>query len=601
MTAITFVAAAVGGAAFFQFAATLVTSSMVSVSVFCLLILAHLGFSRRLRSDRVQSEIDRLQTEISTLRKPRADQALARSLSSLSIDGPQPVQLQEPSLRVPPVVAAPPPLPDAPLNAAPVRAGQVPPQTNPPSQATATAAPANKPADLGPVMAPLNAEDRSPTEEKLAPLPLEEEMSPATDARDLQGAQPPLLPETPANGQAPAKVAHAASETRASDARGVHDVDMDKVEGLVKRLADQVNEMELRAQQSQDDLPKDGLSGAQETSSAASAPEISGGVSGVAKDLADVAIHASVSALNETADLMRSPPSPAIDVQPVDFSDTPEQQPQKDRATIVMQLADALNAGRVDVWLSPIHGLSDHAAHHYEVQLSLRTPAGEVIDTSRLPDGLRGTSIVGALDTSLFVRTAQIGHRLAARDQTENLFSELHGEVLDQIDFLKTFATTYQARKALSHQLVIVLRQRDVRELTAHAWATLNDMRELGFRFAMSTVTDLDMDFAQLRSAGFSYVKLSAGAFLNGLPALGTQISAGNVCQHLADAGMTLVVDGIATEVERAKIFGFGVIYGQGEVFGGRRAVRRKQQGQDAPTKQNGQPDRTLGRGIAAA
>jgi cyclic-di-GMP phosphodiesterase TipF (flagellum assembly factor) len=96
----------------------------------------------------------------------------------------------------------------------------------------------------------------------------------------------------------------------------------------------------------------------------------------------------------------------------------------------------------------------------------------------------------------------------------------------------------------------------------------------MGFRFGLEAVTDLDMDFAGLKKMGFAFVELDAPVFLDGLPCAGGRIPAADVCRHLADFGLTLVVGHIDDDWLLARILGFGVMFGKGTLFGGPRLVK---------------------------
>jgi cyclic-di-GMP phosphodiesterase TipF (flagellum assembly factor) len=96
----------------------------------------------------------------------------------------------------------------------------------------------------------------------------------------------------------------------------------------------------------------------------------------------------------------------------------------------------------------------------------------------------------------------------------------------------------------------------------------------LGFRFAISGLTDLDMNFAAMAKAGFGFVKLDAAVMLEGLPHPGGHIPASDVCRFLADQGFGLIVEGIDSEETLARVYGFGALMGQGTLFGGRRPVK---------------------------
>ncbi len=401
--------------------------------------------------------------------------------------------------------------------------------------------------------------------------------------------------------QAPTKPNAASPEppAAAKPVSNIREVDVKKVHSLIKKLAQQVNAVEALSLGR--GAPRSTVSSAPAAAQANESPRVSPvaiqqmptrqtfAVQPQQFSATTAAVGASVSALGNVADAMRTYEPDlnggrdlaAHDVErgpSLGLGDTPitVANDVRPRRLAVLQVSEAISAGRMDIWLSPIHGLADRKAQHYEISVSLRDPTGETIDVSGLHDALRGTSLLPALDSARLVRTAQIGERLADRGHRGALFSNVTGEALDTDQFLNVFADSYQAREALSSQLVIVFQQVDVRGFGEQSWATLHDMQHLGFRFALSGVTDLDMDFAELKTSGFEFVKLTSQAFLAGLPALGSQIPAADVCQHLGQASLTLVVDGIASETELAKIFGFGVLFGQGELFGGAREVRSK-------------------------
>ena len=82
------------------------------------------------------------------------------------------------------------------------------------------------------------------------------------------------------------------------------------------------------------------------------------------------------------------------------------------------------------------------------------------------------------------------------------------------------------------------------------------------------------MDFELLARRGFVFAKLDTDVFLSGLPIGTTKVPAQDICQHLARAGLSLIVGKINDETARAKIMGFGAVLGQGLLFGTPRPVR---------------------------
>jgi len=237
-------------------------------------------------------------------------------------------------------------------------------------------------------------------------------------------------------------------------------------------------------------------------------------------------------------------------------------------------MADAISAGRIEVALEPILGLEDQQTRHYEISVRLRDADGNPLEVT--PDGpdLRGTGLLPLFDGVRVVRTAAIARRLEERGKGGSVFSAFSGESVADEHFLGELAETLHLRASLASQLVLSFTQTDVRAFSTPEWDSLADMRALGFRFAISHMTDLDMDFEALAEQGFVFAKLDASVFLNGLRAPSGHIPSSDVCRHLAKHGLTLVVERIDDDALLARLFGFGVLLGQGRLFGGARPVR---------------------------
>lgn len=238
------------------------------------------------------------------------------------------------------------------------------------------------------------------------------------------------------------------------------------------------------------------------------------------------------------------------------------------------QIADAIEAGRVDVYLEPILDLGKQQPQHYEVSLSLRDAGGSAIAIDDDGEAEYPSGALPLLDSLRLSRTSHVARRLEERNKAGSVFSTFSGQSLTSDDFLTTFADTYDANMGLAGQLILTFSQADVRRFRAPHWAMLSEMRELGFGFAVRALTDLDMDFAQLSSAGFRFAKLDAAVFLQGLPAPGAVVSAADLCKYLAGEGLALVVESIDDDAKRARVFGFGALLGQGALFGGPRLMK---------------------------
>lgn len=263
-------------------------------------------------------------------------------------------------------------------------------------------------------------------------------------------------------------------------------------------------------------------------------------------------------------------PAPAASPNSADRRAAPGRRLQDQR---IAEIAAAIQQRRMDVYLNPIVGLGDYAVTHFEVDVRLRADAGGYIDDAENTLRLQSTDMLALFDIERLERTARVAEQLEARGKTGAVLSPTTGHSMSDGDFLEAFARTFEARTAISGQLVLTFTQADVSAFGPSTWQALADMHSFGFRFALQEVTHLSMDFAALAERGFGFVKLPASAFLDGLPAGHGLVPPADICRHLAGAGLTLVVESIDDDQLLGRVFGFGALYGQGSLFGGSRQI----------------------------
>lgn len=388
----------------------------------------------------------------------------------------------------------------------------------------------------------------------------------APDYWSFRPSQPRFEVKTPAP-QAHASAAAAASagaQVEAQDAV-LRETDVEAIQSLIKKLADEVN---LADQQRHDflaaarDGPADAPMGAETIAPSQAQPERAA----VPAFEPERAVAQSVDALRVTAETMRQPSHLVFGHElPPPIPAPPS------RASV---LAAAISAGRADVLLEPILGLDSQEAQHFEVTVRLRAEDGSVLALDVQDTELRGTGLLPLFDAATMTRTATVARRLAERGKTGAVFSSYSGESLTDLVFRDDAAAAHRQRLPGSGQLVLTFSQSDARSFQAPEWAAIAQMRGLGFRFALSDVTDLDMDIEGLVGAGFDFVKLDADVFLTGLRSPDGLIPSGDVCRYLAGAGLALVVERIDDEDKFARVFGFGALLGQGQLFGGARVLK---------------------------
>jgi EAL domain-containing protein (putative c-di-GMP-specific phosphodiesterase class I) len=236
------------------------------------------------------------------------------------------------------------------------------------------------------------------------------------------------------------------------------------------------------------------------------------------------------------------------------------------------QMSEAIAAERVDVLLTPVQGLADKKAHHYEISVRLKLEDGVALEHGALSSAARTSGLGGRLDALRLSRVARVARHVERRSNPQRVLSTFIGTSLAEDAFLEAVADQFGANP--SARIVMGFSQADVRGFGKAHWDTILTMCDMGLGFALEDVTDLDMDFATMKERGFQFVKLDASVFLEGLPAPSGPVPSADICRHFSTLGLSLIVGEIDDEWALAKIMGFGVVYGQGVMFGAPRPVK---------------------------
>ena len=275
------------------------------------------------------------------------------------------------------------------------------------------------------------------------------------------------------------------------------------------------------------------------------------------------------------AELARTTPGPkATTGDP----DAPAARPTAPRAVAPVEprrvnaVMDALSNQRLNVYVEPIQALAGERPRHYEVSVRLMGSDGAELAPDDVVAVARSQGLQPRLDALVLPRAARIAQHFRARGQAAQILSAVNGSSLPDPDFRNDVtAATIAADGA---DLVLSFAQNDVVGFGPIHWEILSTLSEMGLRFGIEGVTHLDMDFAGLSRRGFAFAKLDAAVLLDGLPEGTHMIPAADICRHFATAGLGLIVGHIDDETVLAKLLGFGVLFGQGTLFGGPRAVR---------------------------
>jgi cyclic-di-GMP phosphodiesterase TipF (flagellum assembly factor) len=231
-------------------------------------------------------------------------------------------------------------------------------------------------------------------------------------------------------------------------------------------------------------------------------------------------------------------------------------------------VSQAIEAGRVDLYLQPIVTLPERRPRFFEALTRVRTKSDElVLPGSYLPVA-EASGMMPLIDNVLLVKSVQTLRRLGSNSAVKGVFSNISVKTLLDPEFFPELVEFMEENSGLSESLIFELGQPALLSLNPDEMGALDTLGALGYGFSLDHVRDLDVDFASLRDRFFRYVKIDAKTFLHDLQAKGSPYSANELKRALDDFDLKLIVEKVEDEATVAKVLDHGVELAQGHLFG---------------------------------
>ncbi|MBI1199636.1 MAG: EAL domain-containing protein [Phenylobacterium sp.] len=243
---------------------------------------------------------------------------------------------------------------------------------------------------------------------------------------------------------------------------------------------------------------------------------------------------------------------------------------------------DALSQNRVDLYLQPVVALPQRKTVFYEGYSRLRDATGAVIMPAEYLSVAEPGGLVTAIDNLLLFRCVQIVRRLARQDRRVGIFCNISLASLGDDDFFPQFVDLLRANRDLAPALVFEIGQAAFDNRNNVQARNMARLAELGFRFSLDKVTNLDLDLQELARCEVRFVKLGAQALLDEL----TEVNERLVLRSLPDLaaedfallarryGIELVAEKVETERQVVDILDLDIRLGEGHLFGEPRAIK---------------------------
>jgi cyclic-di-GMP phosphodiesterase TipF (flagellum assembly factor) len=239
-----------------------------------------------------------------------------------------------------------------------------------------------------------------------------------------------------------------------------------------------------------------------------------------------------------------------------------------DPAQILDLVREGLRENGVELALQPIVSLPQRKRRHFECFSRIRARDGRVIVPEQYIEIAEQNGLITAIDNLLLLRCLQTLRRIRKGNANVNFFLNISPHTLADRGFFREFIGLMTQNADLAPALVFELPQRALIEADANLGRDLERLAQMGFRFSLDQVNDLNLNAAQLASAHFRFLKLDAQRLLR---AQREGLLGGDAKQFkklLDSYGIDLVVERIETEAMLLELLDLQIDYGQGYLFG---------------------------------
>ena len=163
--------------------------------------------------------------------------------------------------------------------------------------------------------------------------------------------------------------------------------------------------------------------------------------------------------------------------------------------------------------------------------------------------------------------------------------------VLGTVKATRGFIDFMRENRDLAHAMIFEISVRAFRQRSDIASQNMGRLRELGFRFSLDKVTDIDFDFQDLSRADVKFVKIAAEVLLaqllevEGRMAIRSlrDLQASDFASMTRRYGIEIVAEKIEAERQVIDVLELDIAYGQGHLFGEPRAIREAVLAETAP------------------
>ena len=250
-----------------------------------------------------------------------------------------------------------------------------------------------------------------------------------------------------------------------------------------------------------------------------------------------------------------------------------------DEQEILDLVREGLRENAVELALQPIVSLPQRKRRFFECLSRVRTRDGGVIVPEQYLEVAERHGLVTAIDNLLLFRCIQTLRRIRKGNANVGFFLNISPNTLADRGFFRDFIQLMAQNIELAPALVFEFPQRALAQADDSLWRDLDRLAQMGFRFSIDQVTDLDLDAATLSGRHFRFLKLDASRVLDaarqGLFGADPKMLKRTLDSYAVD----LIVERIETESALLELLDLNIDFGQGFLFGEPRIAKSDSSG----------------------
>ncbi len=229
---------------------------------------------------------------------------------------------------------------------------------------------------------------------------------------------------------------------------------------------------------------------------------------------------------------------------------------------------EGLRENAVELALQPIVSLPQRKRRYFECLSRVRTGDGKIIVPEQYLDVAERYGLLAAIDNLLLFRCIQTLRRIRKGNVNVGFFLNISPHTLADRGFFRDFIQLMAQNIELAPALVFEFPQRALAQADDSLWRDLDRLAQMGFRFSMDQVADLDIDASDLSARHFRFLKLDAGRVMDAARQGLFGADPKMLKRTLDSYAIDLIVERIETEGMLRELLDLNIDFGQGFLFG---------------------------------